>query len=209
MELQESGQHIQTSMTEWEKSQMQNWMGIPKKYHNVLFNQLLGITDMVSYAQEMADRGHSITFTGPCGVGKTHLAICLMRRIWIKLFNADRDNLPAYKSYSDLLNNIKQAWTGNPQDEYRWINKLSTVPLLVLDDVGVGNHTDWSRSIIYQVVDKRYRDCRQTIITTNLSIAKFAEVVDDRIASRLCDGIAVEMSGKDWRVQKCEENLFP
>ena len=190
----------QKNMPVWEKSQLQNWMNIPQKYHSVLFSQLQGIQDIVQYAKDMADAGHSIIFTGSCGTGKTHLAVCLMRRIWAQKYNADRDKTPIFKSYLDLLAAIKQSWTGNPADEYIWINRLSNVPVLVFDDIGVGNHTDWSRSIVYQVIDKRYRDCKQTIITTNLAIDKLSEVIDDRIASRLCDGIIIEMQGKDWRI---------
>lgn len=188
-------------MTPEEKRIIQNQMGIPIKYHNVLFNHLIGITDTINHLKHMADDGHSITLTGSCGTGKTHLAICLMRQIWIKA-GADQNNLPTYKSYPDLLSHIKQSWTGNPADEYTIINRLSNTPVLVLDDLGVGNHTDWSRSIIYQVIDKRYRDCKQTIITTNLSMTKLSELIDDRIASRLSDGIIVEMQGEDWRLNE-------
>src|SRR3990167_2105770 len=190
----------QKNTLELEKFHLQNSMDIPLKYHSVLFSQLQGISDTIQYAKHMAREGHSIILTGSCGTGKTHLAVCLMRMIWAEKYNADRDKTPIYKSYPDLLAAIKQSWTGNPADEWTWINRLSNAPVLVLDDLGVGNHTDWSRGIVYQVIDKRYRDCKQTIITTNLSINKLSEVVDDRIASRLCDGIVIEMQGKDWRI---------
>jgi len=189
-------------MTEAEKTQIQNWMDIPLRYHSVLFNQLKDMAETMQYAKDMSHAGHSIVFTGSCGTGKTHLAVCLMRRIWIKNYNMSQDKTPLYKSYPDLLTAIKQSWTGNPADEYRWIDRLVNAPVLLLDDLGIGNHTDWSRSIVYQVIDKRYRERLQTIITTNLTLDKLAEVIDDRIASRLSDGIIIRMEGKDWRLFK-------
>ena len=83
------------------------------------------------------------------------------------------------------------------------LKKYANVGLLVLDDLGAEKTSDWSRQVFYLLLDRRYREMKQTIITTNLSLEQIAETFDDRVASRLCEmGVTIELKGKDKRVEK-------
>jgi len=66
------------------------------------------------------------------------------------------------------------------------IEKMSTVPFLVLDDLGVEKTTDFSRSILYMIINNRWENQLTTVITSNLSIKQLEEKLDDeRITSRI------------------------
>ncbi len=71
----------------------------------------------------------------------------------------------------------------------------------MLDDMGTENITDWTRSVLYELLDKRMRNEQQFIITTNLSLKDIAERIDPRLSSRFseyCEVITVE--GNDRRL---------
>jgi DNA replication protein DnaC len=78
-----------------------------------------------------------------------------------------------------------------------------TCDYLILDDLGAEKTTDFTRSILYQIIDYRYNYEKPTIITSNLDVKQIAERFDDRIASRiisLCPVITLE--NKDYRMEK-------
>ena len=46
---------------------------------------------------------------------------------------------------------------------------LKNASLLILDDLGAENNTEWSKEKIYEIIDSRYRQSKPMIITTNLT----------------------------------------
>jgi DNA replication protein DnaC len=48
---------------------------------------------------------------------------------------------------------------------------LSTVPLLVLDEVGVQYGTESEQNTLFQIIDRRYRDRRPLVLMANLQPA--------------------------------------
>jgi DNA replication protein DnaC len=138
------------------------------------------------------------------GTGKTHLAAaicqhaieagasCLFTTAQ-NLFFAFGARLDDHTGYSDLL--IKAA----------------SCDVLVLDDLDKIQQTDFKQATCFELLDKRYKRRKSTVITTNARV----EVTDDDIvgvsryvgraaASRLCDqsngGLVVqEMNGEDYR----------
>jgi DNA replication protein DnaC len=72
--------------------------------------------------------------------------------------------------------------------------------LLVLDDVGSANVTDWSRSRLTALLDQRWQHQRPTIVTTNLTAAPLKAHLGERALSRLADNLTtVRMLGTDRR----------
>ena len=72
---------------------------------------------------------------------------------------------------------------------------------LILDDMGAEKTSEWSIQTLYSIIDRRYRDEKQTLITSNLTLDEIAEKVGDRIASRIAGMCkVVEIKGKDRRI---------
>lgn len=77
---------------------------------------------------------------------------------------------------------------------------LIRVELLVLDDIGTRDATEAFNNEIYEIIDERASEERATIFTSNVPIDGIAQVLDDRIASRI-HGMtwAVPFEGADMR----------
>ena len=106
------------------------------------------------------DRG--LLFMGPAGVGKTHLAVSIMKGLLSKGFDA------LFYEFGSLLKAIQDSY--NPisnTSELRVLAPVYQADVLILDELGATVPTDWVRDTMYQVINKRYNDKKLTIFTTN------------------------------------------
>lgn len=85
-----------------------------------------------------------------------------------------------------------------PVDRER-LRGMRSADVLVLDDLGSGRVNDWERECLLGVVDERWQHSRPIVITTN--IAKLAEPLGPRLASRLKDDATVVVLGGEDRRQ--------
>ncbi|MBU5454833.1 ATP-binding protein [Caproiciproducens sp. MSJ-32] len=79
--------------------------------------------------------------------------------------------------------------------------------LLVIDDLGTEQGTEWSLSKIYTILDSRYRKKLPTIVTSNYSLGQLKERYGERIVDRLIEMcINIENKNPSIRKIKAEEN---
>lgn len=121
-----------------------------------------------------------LMLTGDTGRGKTHLAVGVMWAAWERHRTRSRfwpvvDLLARYRSTFD-----RDRATESTEDIDRELERL---PLLVLDDLGAQKDTEWAEERLFQLVDRRYRDRKPTVVTTNLGEIQ----LPPRLKSRLCD----------------------
>jgi DNA replication protein DnaC len=146
------------------------------------------------------DRG--LLFMGPTGVGKTHLAVAIIKSLIEKGFAG------IFCEFGSLLKQIQDSY--NPvskSSELRVLFPIYQTDVLVLDELGATIPTDWVRDTMYQIINKRYNDKKLTIFTTNYSDARRSDkeqVLEDRIGtplrSRLYEMCSkVVMDGGDYR----------
>lgn len=136
-----------------------------------------------SYAQAMEDNlktGESLILMGNMGNGKTHLACAVIDHV-IK----NHDVSALYMTAPSLFTAIKESYRGDGESEADIINRLASVPLLVLDEIGIGKGSDHELGILYQVLGRRYDECLPTILATNLGGKDFRAWMGDRLADRL------------------------
>lgn len=179
-------------------------MRIPPRYRKARLEQLEGINDKVEKIKKaFVDEDKSIVLTGPCGTGKTHVACCMIYSWAAKHRPTDPKGFPRFVSMQDLADQIKRSWSAtSSRTEEAIMGEFMRAPVLLLDDVGVGNVSDWSRGLLYSIIDKRYRHDQPVIITTNMTIEEIGTKIDDRIASRLCEmGLVAKLGDKDWRIK--------
>ena len=146
---------------------------------------------------------------GPCGVGKTHRAVAIMRELIIRKSKAYRMADIVRGIYDarfipviSLLMRIKSSFsTESNESEGDVIDRLTSPELLVLDDIGTEKVSDWTLQTLYAIIDTRSREKKQTIITSNYSLDEISKRMTDRISSRIrgmCK--VVPMIGQDRRL---------
>lgn len=82
------------------------------------------------------------------------------------------------------------------------VRQLTSVGLLVLDDLGIEPMNDVWRALLENVIDARYANERRTVITTNLAVADVRPRYGERIADRLRHaGTAVRCADKSMRIE--------
>lgn len=111
--------------------------------------------------QEHKEKGDGLYIEGTNGTGKTHLAAAIA----LQLIG---EGVPVIcKTGSDLLTDIKRAFDNPELQEHQILDVYRRVDLLIVDDLGKEQITDWSMSTLYSIFNDRYEDMRPTIITTN------------------------------------------
>lgn len=160
--------------------------------------------------------GKGLLFVGSLGVGKTHLAVGVLRRLI-----QERGARGMFCDYGALIKQIQKSFdrsTGTTESEI--IEPVLKTEILVLDDLGAQKPTEWVWDNIALILNTRYNNRLSTIITTNYADlppgagftpdpegrtpAKNEETLGDRIGERMRSRLAemcirVDMSGKDFR----------
>ena len=105
---------------------------------------------------------HGLLLMGPCGVGKTHLAVSAMKSIVL------RGHSGLFYDYRELLKAIQDSY--NPESHATEMSVLEPVlkaEILVLDDVGSSKPSLWALETVGHVLNTRYNEKRVTLLTTN------------------------------------------
>ncbi len=114
---------------------------------------------------------------GPNGCGKTHLARAIA--LQCREFGA---KVLTY-SVPDLFDYLRSLMPSE-QNYYKAFKQLKEIDLLVLDDYGVGQATDWTNTKMFQLLNFRYNLEMPTIIVSD---TKGSQNIDERIRSRISD----------------------
>jgi DNA replication protein DnaC len=147
------------------------------------------------------DRG--LLLTGPCGVGKTHLAAGIIRGLVEK-------GVPClFYEFGALLKKIQESYNAQAQtSELKVLAPVYEAEVLVLDELGASKPTDWVRDTMMQIINARYTNRMFTIFTTNyldVSHRPAEETLEDRIGARLRSRLyetcrTVNVEGRDYRI---------
>ncbi len=198
---------VQTAVREGRSPKAAELMRLPARYRG----KGLIPGKLSEMGLEAVRKGESLFLTGKQGSGKTHLAIALMG-CWYSETLALHENkiypmkgAPVFLPVVELLLEIKNSWREQEdkrtESEMEVLNKYSRCPFLVLDDLGAEKMSEWSRTVFYLLLDRRYRDMKQTIITSNLTQGQIATEFDARVASRISEmGVCLNLGDKDWRL---------
>jgi DNA replication protein DnaC len=115
-----------------------------------------------SISERLAD-GKGIWFTGKVGTGKTTLAMLISKSAM------EADQTVAIYSLPRLLAMLRETFN----DDARYslselVDRLCSVDLLHIDDVGAEQTSPWVLEQLYTIVNTRYEDGRALLLTTNL-----------------------------------------
>ena len=105
---------------------------------------------------------HGLLLIGPCGVGKTHLAVAALKEIVL------RGHTGLFYDYRELLKEIQDSYNAESQaTEMGVLEPVLTTEVLVLDDVGSSKPSSWALETVGHVLNTRYNKKRVTLLTTN------------------------------------------
>jgi DNA replication protein DnaC len=144
---------------------------IPPRFQECSFHNYYPKNDSQYFAHSFASRlvdeypavETGLLFMGTVGVGKTHLAIAVLK----ELIARKGVSCLFYESGS-LLKAIQDSY--NPISQTSEMTVLAPVyqaEVLVLDELGATVPTNWVRDTMYQIINTRYNNKKLTIFTTN------------------------------------------
>jgi DNA replication protein DnaC len=120
-----------------------------------------------------------LVYTGQAGAGKTYLAASIANEL------VSRNKNVLFVVVPDLLDEMRATYDRKDVSEYDLLDSAKTIPVLILDDLGAHNYTDWTRNRIYSILNYRVNENLPTVVTTNLHHAEIAQHLGERTASRL------------------------
>jgi DNA replication protein DnaC len=132
---------------------------------------------------------------GGYGCGKTHLAAAIANA------SVEHGRPALFLTVPDLLDALRHAFGGPAGSFEERFDRVRHAPLLLLDDFGTQNATDWAREKLFQILNYRYINRLPTVVTTNLA----PEELEGRIRSRLSDPelvTHVHIAAPDYRRPK-------
>ena len=153
-----------------------------------------------SYMKNLASNyaeGWGLFVYGNNGVGKTYASCALLKEI----------TKAGYSTFCILSDELKLAYIdGSRFDEDNTVTqRVERVDFLLIEDLGKeysGRGSGFAELCFENLLRKRSRECRPTIVTTNLTPALFKERYKQSAASLAMECmIAVEMKGDDIRRQ--------
>jgi DNA replication protein DnaC len=114
---------------------------------------------------------------GGYGCGKTHLVAAIAN------FAVGMGVPTLFLTVPDLLDMLRFSYDSEDTTFEQRFNEIRNASLLVLDDFGTQNATEWAQEKLFQIINYRYINKLPTVITTNLSL----EEIEPRVRSRLTD----------------------
>lgn len=156
----------------------------------------------MQFTQEYPAVDQGVLLSGPVGVGKTHLAVSMLKGLTERGFTC------LFYEFGALLKEIQDSYNPNTRtSELGVLAPVLNAEILVLDELGASKPTDWVRDTMAHIINTRYNENRFTIFTTNYLDTRSSdreETLEDRIGVRLRSRLfemckTIEINGPDYR----------
>jgi len=147
------------------------------------------------------EEGRCITFMGPPGVGKTHLAISLARLM------CDKGKRVSFTTAVDMVRKLNKALNENRL--HRALQMLVHPGVLIIDEVGYLELSKSEASLLFQVICKRYDFGSSIILTSNKPFSQWGDIFanDPVMASAALDRLlhkstVINIKGDSYRLKE-------
>lgn len=145
------------------------------------------------YLPNFKNSNTNLLFYGNSGTGKTFLSWCIAKEL------LDKGFLVVYKTSDDLLRALKDIKFNNDTDLE---NLLINCDLLIIDDLGSEQITDFSSTELFTLINKKILKNKKMLISTNLSLPLISKRYSERIYSRIIGEFKLfKFFAEDIRIQ--------
>lgn len=163
--------------------------GISKRNLYKTFNDYICTNEGQSKAKNDCERfvkefpcEKSMVMVGGVGTGKTLLASAMLDSL------VDNNRCEIIKVI-DLIRHLKSTWNKDSENtEEDLIKHYCKLDLLILDEVGSQFGSDTEKLFIFDIIDGRYQNMKQTVLISNLDIEGIKDVIGERCIDRLREG---------------------
>ncbi len=147
-----------------------------------------------------------LVIAGGNGAGKTHLAAAIAN------YRLERGRPALFVVAPDLLDHLRASYAPDSPVTYdERFHQICATPLLILDDLGAQQCTEWAWEKLYQILTRRRTDELPLVVTTNLDVSD-PRALNRRISSRLSEEGWVRrvlITAPDWRRQPVNPGVVP
>lgn len=185
-----------------------NSVGIPRRFRGKSFSNFDADTPQKKKALDVAkafaddfedhiERGTTAIFSGTPGTGKSHLALAVAAQIMER-------HTAFYINALDAIRMVRDTWRKDSErSESEVLETFGEIDLLIIDEVGNQYGTEGEQVIMFDIINRRYRDMMPTILLSNLGQKGLKEYLGDRSFDRLReDGIWVAFDWESHRVKR-------
>lgn len=168
---------------------------IPKRYQHCTIANFVAYNESLQRAMERARRlaesfpavGRGLFLEGQPGVGKTHLAVAVLKQI------IERTGARGiFYDTRDLLRVIRSTYDPSTRTtELEVLRPVMSADILVLDDLGAEKTSEWVEETMNLIVNTRYNERRLTIFTSN-----YKDIPDDTDPNALLFRIGYRMRSR-------------
>ncbi|TBX14677.1 DNA replication protein DnaC [Clostridium perfringens] len=128
------------------------------------------------YLKDFHLHNKNLFFYGKPGTGKTFITYCISKYL------LDNGFFVVYRTADELMQNLKDIrFNNNSELEDLLIN----CDLLVIDDLGSEQITDFSTTELFSILNKKLLLKKKMIISTNLNVEELSQYYAERIMSRI------------------------
>lgn len=121
-------------------------------------------TDAAFFVREYPNVDCGLVFTGPTGVGKTHLAVAVLRGLIERGFEC------LFVDFRELLQQIRESYDPVADTtELRLLQPVIETEVLLLDELVASNPNDWLKERLAYIINARYNQKKVMLITTTLA----------------------------------------
>lgn len=152
-------------------------------------------------------QGENVLFLGPCGVGKSHLAIALALKA------IERGHRAYFLSLHELVTRSRVAREKNRLDVL--MRTVTRADLFILDEVGYLPLESADATFLFEAVSKRYEAGKSIILTSNKSYGQWDEIFPDPVlATALLDRLlhhatTINIRGESYRLRHRRQGGLP
>lgn len=154
---------------------------IPKIFHDIRATDFK-ITNNNDQAAQTAIKciteNRGLYIYGECGTGKTMLASIIANE------RAERLKSSMFIGAVDIFHELN-PYSSDSRTAHNRKDIVKNTPCLIIDDLGAEKPSDWTKQTLFEIIDFRYRENLQTIITSNFNINELKSRLSDYEGNRI------------------------